>query len=259
MGDKKKLTFKSIQGKEISVFTAPSCQELFQKWGMNHMNMQLYSYSNYFEIQEKEDFVKAFFKDSSVQSTLKSFSSLNTLIPIGNLNIKYALVTAVPTNITNMSFFDRLYTSSLVRECGSITKCFDEMVGDILVSDELRKMLLSDESNYADLYSAKEQSEFIYCLFKHIVLGGYCCQYEDNIKNYIDITKLLYKDLLYVRKDAKTSALIVETIVLKVQLYNLTDDYVFPGKLDNEQNFCYMIINPEKRNLLVWHHRWNDP
>lgn len=43
----------------------------------------------------------------------------------------------------SMSFFDRLYCKGVVRESGSIVKCFDEYHDDILIADELRKVSAS--------------------------------------------------------------------------------------------------------------------
>ena len=64
----------------------------------------------------------------------------------------------------------------IVRESKSIVKCYDEMYGDIMISDELRKMLLQDNSDNYEVYSEKDRSEFLFCIFKHICLGGSVCQ-----------------------------------------------------------------------------------
>jgi hypothetical protein len=42
----------------------------------------------------------------------------------------------------------------------------------------LRDMLLSQESDNAELYSAEERQELLYRVFEHLVLGGPCCQFE---------------------------------------------------------------------------------
>ena len=64
-----------------------------------------------------------------------------------------------------------------------------------LVCNVLQMLLLEDSDNY-DLYNDSERAEFLFCLFKHICLGGAVCQYEDNVQVYLDTTKLLYKDLV---------------------------------------------------------------
>ena len=57
-------------------------------------------------------------------------------------------------------------------------------------------MLLLDDSENYDIFSDAEREEFLFRLFKHLCLGGEVCQYEDNVQPYLDLTKLLYKDLV---------------------------------------------------------------
>ena len=69
--------------------------------------------------------------------------------------------------------------TGIVRQSRSIVKCYDEMYGDIMISDELRKMLLMEESDNYEVYSEKDRSEFLFHIFKHICLGGSVCQVSD--------------------------------------------------------------------------------
>jgi hypothetical protein len=46
------------------------------------------------------------------------------------------------------------------------------------IHDNLRELLLCEESDNAGLYSEDERSELLWRLFEHIALGGPCCQYE---------------------------------------------------------------------------------
>ena len=55
---------------------------------------------------------------------------------------------------------------------------------------------MMDDSDYYCLYSDSERDEFLFCLFRHLVIGGQVCQYEDNVEAYLDTTKAIYKDLL---------------------------------------------------------------
>jgi len=144
-----------------------------------------------------------------------------------------------------------------VRECGSIKKCFDSEYNGILISDVLHKLLVDEDSSEYDIFSFKDRNEFMFQIFKHLVLGGYCCQYEDLVQPYLDLTKHLYKDFLYVYKDIATSKLQIGSIVLKVALYAKDGRYLFPGKEKHEQNFFYLILNPLKREVITWQHLWN--
>ena len=75
----------------------------------------------------------------------------------------------------------------VVRKSGHIVKCFDEMVDDFLVSDELKKvkylllhikiittlqLLLDKDSQHYHIYSAQDREEFLFKIFQHLVLGG---------------------------------------------------------------------------------------
>ncbi|KAJ9528050.1 hypothetical protein QJQ45_005667 [Haematococcus lacustris] len=103
----------------------------------------------------------------------------------------------VPCSATRMDLFDRVTEPDqgaeplLVRgPGGELVKCMDD------IQDNLREMLLCEESENAELYSAAEKNEFLWRLFEHLSLGGPCCQYEDKIAPYLDTTKKLYKELV---------------------------------------------------------------
>jgi hypothetical protein len=102
----------------------------------------------------------------------------------------------VDCTLLSVEIFDKLYTNQIARENGAIRKCFDEYYEDIQISDELRKMLLIEDSDNYDMYTDKERNEFLFRLFKHLCLGAYCCQFEDEIKPYIDVARSIYKDLV---------------------------------------------------------------
>lgn len=62
-----------------------------------------------------------------------------------------------------MEIFDKFVNEKIVRgESGAIRKCLDEYHDNIIISDELRKALLQEESDYYDIYSEKERNEFIF-------------------------------------------------------------------------------------------------
>ncbi len=87
-------------------------------------------------------------------------------------DIDEVCVEAVPCTILNMGFFDRLTTGQIVRESGSIRKCFDEVCNDIVISDELRKLLLVEDSDNYCLYNEEERDELLFKILKHVALGG---------------------------------------------------------------------------------------
>jgi len=255
-GFEKTFGFQHIPSKTFPSFDAKSTKEHFEKWGLNfHMSVQMFSYDKYFQEYEKEKFAMSFFQDLNVQSNLKIPSKQNQWFPIGELNPTRVEAELVPATIISMEFFDRVFTDGLVRQSGAICKCYDEQIDDFLVSDELRKMFVSDESDFADIFSESEQNEFIFRIFKHICLGGSVCQYEDDARPYIDTTKFLYKDLVSVHKDSNTKELKVSSIVLKISAW-AGEQMLFPGDVLHEQSFAYLVINPLKRNVTIWFHCW---
>ncbi|KAA3669967.1 uncharacterized protein DEA37_0006560 [Paragonimus westermani] len=82
------------------------------------------------------------------------------------------------------------------RSNGVIKKCFDEVIAGVLVSDELRKFLLDEDSEASHVLTEKEKSEFLYKIFFHLSVGGELCQNEDNIKEYSEATRKVYRDII---------------------------------------------------------------
>lgn len=53
-----------------------------------------------------------------------------------------------------------------------------------------------EDSDHYDLFSQLDRQEFLFCLFKHLCIGGSLCQFEDVVDPYLETTKALYKDLV---------------------------------------------------------------
>lgn len=70
--------------------------------------------------------------------------------------------------------------------------------GCMQVNDQLREMLVNENSENCALYSESEKKELIYQLFKLFAIGGELCQPEVDLEPYLNITKLAYKDLVTV-------------------------------------------------------------
>ncbi len=68
----------------------------------------------------------------------------------------------VDCNLLTVEIFDKFTESDIVRETGAIRKCFDEYYENIIISDELRKVLLLEESDNYEIFSDKERNEFIF-------------------------------------------------------------------------------------------------
>lgn len=219
-----------------------------------HGNMvaQMYTFDQPFQSYQKEEFILDFMRDPNVISSLKMSSGKGNLSAVGTA-ADCVTVETVPCTILSMTFFDRLY-GAVVRDSGYLMKCFDEFFEDFTISDELRKMLLSEESDHWELYSDSEKDEFLYRLFRHICLGGQICQYEDTIEPYLKITKQLYKDLISVQKNPETKELNIISSVFKIVAKDKDGNMYYPDRRTHEQSFSYLIVDPLKRHVTVLYH-----
>jgi len=50
-----------------------------------------------------------------------------------------------------------------------------------------------------------------------VAIGGSMCQYEENMKAYLDVIKKLYKDLVTVAKDSETGEVRVHSFVFQIE------------------------------------------
>ena len=156
---------------------------------------------------------------------------------------------------TSMEFFDRLYECEAIRSSGSICGCVPEyMDNGFIINDEVGKVMLMEDSNNYDTFSKDERNELLFKIFQHLTLGGPLNQYENEIGPYFDTVKTFYKNLISVGKDSKTGKIHVVSAAGRVdQAVGLTG--LFPQE-GHPQNFCYVVVNPVKREATVWYHAW---
>jgi len=159
--------------------------------------------------------------------------------------------------VTSMNFFDRLKDDGVVRSGGSICKCFDETFEGILIQDELRKMILSEDCINFESFSDDDRNELMFKLFKAFVIGGPICQYEDNVQPYLDITKSFYKDLVSVQKKAGTDEIQVVSHAFQIFIQNEKGKTIFPSS-EHEQTFAMLIVDPIKRHVKFVYNHWGN-
>ena len=165
--------------------------------------------------------------------------------------------TAVPVQVTNMGFFDRLLSSGVCRgDKGSICGCFETTVDGFLIQDLLMEMLLDEASENADLFSQEEQSQLLYRIFAHFAIGGSLCQREDSVLPLLETAKNCYKDVLGVRK-GKAGGVEIVSRAFEISALRCKDGplelWPEPG---NRQNMLWLIVDPEKRHVTVWYSAW---
>uniref|UniRef100_A0A2K6UTE6 Cilia- and flagella-associated protein 300 n=1 Tax=Saimiri boliviensis boliviensis TaxID=39432 RepID=A0A2K6UTE6_SAIBB len=119
--------------------------------------------------------------------------------------------------------------------------------------DDFVMVLLVEDSEKYEVFGQPDREEFLFCLFKHLCLGGALCQYEDVINPYLETTKLIYKDLVSVRKNPQTKKIQITSFVFKVTAYD-SAGMCYPSTKNHEQTFSYFIVDPIKRHLHVLYH-----
>lgn len=237
----------SLKNKDVS--------EYLKKWNLDaHLKTWTFSFDKAYNVHTPKEFIKNFITNTVVMSALKS--NINSSFWSKDLSNEELKVEPLQCSLTSMNFFDRLIDNDIVKESGSISKCFDEMYEGILISDELRKMLLDEDSINFECYSDEERSELLFKLFKMFVIGGRICQYEDMIAPYHDVTKSLYKDLVCVQKDPSSNTPTVASKAFQISIVNEKKKLIFPSDTIHEQSFAYIVVNPVKRRVHILHHNW---
>ncbi|KAM6173679.1 cilia- and flagella-associated protein 300 isoform 2-T2 [Erethizon dorsatum] len=222
--------FRFLPQKTFPSLGAPETISRLRQWSMlGRIKAQAFGFDQTFRTYRKDDFVTAFFKDPNVIINLQLLSDSSGQWRTLGTEVKKVEATNVPCTQLSMSFFNRLYDEDIVRGTGHIVKCLDSFCDPFLISDELRKVLLVEDSEKYEVFSKPDREEFLFCLFKHLCLGGSLCQYEDVLNPYLDTAKLIYKDLD-------------------------STGMCYPSTKNHEQTFSYFVVDPIKRHVNVLYH-----
>ncbi|XP_055971142.1 cilia- and flagella-associated protein 300 [Sorex fumeus] len=255
-GEPGRYGFRFLPQKTFPALSAPETASRLRQWSMlGRVQAQAFGFDRPFQAYRKDEFVMAFFKDPNVISNLKLLSeSSGDWVTLGT-EVKKIEAINVPCTQISMSFFNRLYAENIVRDNGHIVKCLDSFCDPFVISDELRKVLLEEDSEKYEIFSPEDREEFLFRLFKHLCLGGALCQYEDVLKPYLETTKLIYKDLLSVRKIPQTKKIQITSFIFKVTAYD-SIGVCYPSTKTHEQTFSYFIVDPFRRHLHVFYHSY---
>ena len=234
------------------IFTKENFKTL-EKWGLSQ-NMELvkFRFNTSFELKDLKRFLKDLFNDPTVK---KNFPPLTLIIlPDEQKEIENFKYKVLNTQATNMDLFDPMYENDLVTlDTGYIHQDYDQIVEDITVSDKLRQSLIVEDSEPYSIFSKDQRDEFLFHIFKRIVLGGSLCQYEERIEPYLEMTKDFYKDIVSAAKEPETGKIYIRSVpveILSIEKSNLYKKNFHP------QNFFYVIIDPYQRYVHLWYHNW---
>jgi cilia- and flagella-associated protein 300 len=217
--------------------------------------MKRYSFDEFFSKHQIDVFLKDFFASATVQRSLQVCAGRTGWANVGP--VKTVEVEELKTSVAHLGFFDKIkeLDPPVVRDSENlpICKCFDEMVDGILVSDELRKLLLMEDSEHYPELSDEERKELILHVFKRLVVGGGTCQYEDDMAPYLNTTKLIYKDLVSVAKNPSTKKVEVTSFAYDLKSISSDSFDLFPPNALADHSFCYLVIEPLQRHMTVWY------
>jgi hypothetical protein len=220
--------------------------KLLEKWGLvQNMEIAKFRFNKNFDLKELDQFVNAFVSDKKVRVTLSALQTVEK-----PEKVKY---NRISTKATNLDILNPMYENLCSQETGYIRKDYDEYFEEIQISDKLKQALLLEESEDYCVFNEATRNEFLFHIFKRIVVGGALCQFEDTVNDYLTMTKLFYKDFVSASKDANTGEIVIKSIVLEIEKI---DDCNLYSKPYHPQNFFYMVIDPFQRHVNVWYHKW---
>ncbi|KAM9838184.1 cilia- and flagella-associated protein 300 [Aulostomus maculatus] len=243
------FSFGPLPSRKFSFLREKDTVQLLMKWSMlGRMSAHSFSFDRKFHSYLSESFAQCFFRDASV------VASLTKMDPgaWGSLDNAAVCVDVeeVPCTKVSMDLFDPIYSCGIVTPSGRVVKCYHDVHPDY---DQLRQMLQEEDSENYCVVGRAEREEFLFRLFKHLVLGGELCQYEDTIEPYIRTTRQIYKDLIGVQKDPETKGISVFSTVLKVSVHDESGGR-YPGRRQAEQSFAYLIVDPFKQHVTLFYH-----
>eukprot|EP00040_Diaphanoeca_grandis_P011043 m.56518 g.56518 ORF g.56518 m.56518 type:complete len:267 (+) comp22257_c2_seq1:84-884(+) len=253
-----KFTFSKPDNQAFKPFEDKAMSSLLDKWCMKDpMSVKRYSFDQKFSAYEMDTLLLDLFNDANV---LYDFKVLHTVKgQWGTLGGQPGDCTKVSTDsvqcsAVSMEFFDRLYDCGAIRKNGSICGCMPEDVDGYTINQELGKVMLLEDSDHYDIFTKENRKELLFRVFQHLTLGGPLNQYEDEIGPYFDITKTFYKSMISVAKDAKSNQVFVTSLATQItELEGLAK--LFPTE-DHPQNFLYVVVNPTRREVVLWYHAW---
>lgn len=193
-----KFTFTPIDDPShyANIFTKDNFQTL-EKWGLiQNMELVKFRFNLNFDLKDLDKFLKDLFNDKNIRLHFKPIETAYAFLENKNTieNFKFKKLS---TRATNLDILNPLYDNEICTgESGYIQKDFEDYLEEIHICDKLRYALLMEESEHYCIFNEETRNEFLFHIFKRISTGGALCQYEDYVKEYLDMTKSFYKGIL---------------------------------------------------------------
>ncbi|CAM9979353.1 unnamed protein product [Ectocarpus fasciculatus] len=190
--------FKMIRGSGDSCLDQKEIKESLRQWGMEDtLALTQVQFCPTFMVHEETAFLRqllTFAADSSAKVSAKT--------SVESVQWERLKCTAM-----SMEFFNCLIDKGIVSKTGNIRGCFPDVFDGVTVSDKLRELLVNPDSENADAFSAAQQEELFFHVFRALSVGGGVCQPDDSLEPYTKAAKALYKELVSVQKSASTGKL----------------------------------------------------
>ena len=234
------------------IFTKENFKTL-EKWGLiKNMELVKFRFNTSFELQDLQRFLKDLFNDPIVKKNFPPLTSV--ILPDEQKEIENFKYKVLSTRATNMDLFDVMYENDIVTlDTGYIHQDYDIYVEDITVSDKLKQALLVEDSEAYSVFSQDQRDEFLFHIFKRLVIGGSLCQYENTVEPYLEMTKDFYKDIVSAAKEPETNKIYIRSVPVEILSVEKSNIY---KKKNHPQNFFYVIIDPYQRYVHLWYHNW---
>jgi len=251
-------TFHHLGDATWANYQSKSIAEYLMKWNLDkHANLLKFRFDQNFERFKAEEFIRDFFSDPTVQTHVQVQAKSGGWIrgPGAPKKVRFH---PLSTTATNLDLFDCLKNDEHVlsegpvcREDGKIAGCFEEWEEGVCVQDRLRKALCCRDSEEYEMFPEHTRKELLFQLFKHLALGGAMNQWEDVVDPYLEATKLIYKDLVRVRKSPESGQVEVTTLAYLVSNVDGAVD-LFPNR-DQPNNMCLLMIDPVPRHITCYY------
>merc|ERR1711988_1012414 len=250
------FSFHHLPEASFPNYESKQMEEHLLKWNLNeNVHMVKFRFDQKFERFDAEQFVRDFFSDPTVQAHVQVATrggmvrgpGAPTAVSVSKLN----------TTATNLEFFDCLKSDDLpdgpiVREDGKIAGCFEEWEEGVCIQDRLRMAMCKQDTDEWDAIPGHMRQELLFAVFRHLVLGGSMCQWEDNMDVYLGAARMFYKDLVKARKNPDNQQIEITTLAYQVNSVEGAGE-LFPNPYA-PNNWCLILIDPVPRQVTYYYH-----
>ncbi|KAF5834885.1 flagellar/basal body protein [Dunaliella salina] len=250
-------------------FNEPWMKSLLKKWDLSRgLQFLAFRFTKFYHRMAGSEMALDLFNDPVFQSTFKIMTA-DGWAPLAGHKVVHVDLENVPATLTRMDLFDKVAGEvpaeaggpdpPIVRSVGGhILQRMDDVRDGIPVNDNLREMLLCEESDNAGLYSEDEMSELLWRCFEHLSLGGPCCQNEDKLEPYLEAAKRLYKELVSVQRSGEGGLEVASTVFrikgIRAEREGGGSVPLFPRKANLRNSFCYITMDPNTRLIRLLYH-----